>query len=149
MLKIINEQYDRAKQILTEHKEGHRQLAQLLFEKEVIYAEDVEKIFGKRPWESRTEELMKENDKLEAEKAAKEKAEEPKLEDMPDAVKQAQAEYNKSVAEKEDADKKVSDDEASEKKVSDDEASEKKVSDDEASEKKVSDNETSDNEATE
>ena len=149
VLKIINEQYDRAKQILTEHKEGHQQLAQLLFEKEVIYAEDVEKIFGKRPWESRTEELMKENDKLEAEKAAKEKAEEPKLEDMPDAVKQAQADYNKSVAEKEDADKKVSDDEASEKKVSDDEASEKKVSDDEASEKKVSDNETSDNEATE
>lgn len=98
VLKIINDQYDRAKQILTEHKDGHQKLAELLYEKEVIYAEDVEKIFGKRPWESRTEELMKENDKLVAEKEAKEKAEEPKLEDMPDAVKQAQAEYNKKAA---------------------------------------------------
>ena len=98
VLRITNEQYERAKQILTEHKDGHRQLAELLFEKEVIYAEDVEKIFGKRPWESRTEELMKENDKLTAEKAAKEKAEEPKLEDMPDAVKKAQEEYNKKVS---------------------------------------------------
>ena len=115
VLKIINEQYDRAKQILTEHKEGHQRLAQLLFEKEVIYAEDVEKIFGKRPWESRTEELMKENDRLEAEKAAKEKAEEPKLEDMPEAVRQAQAEYNKSVAGKENTGNEAADGSADKK----------------------------------
>ena len=42
VLKMINEQYARAKQILTEHKEGHKQLADLLYQKEVIYAEDVE-----------------------------------------------------------------------------------------------------------
>ncbi len=95
VLKIINDQYARAKQILTEHKDGHAQLAQLLFDKEVIYHDDVERIFGKRPWESRSEELMKENDKLEAEKEAKEKASEPKLEDMPDEVKRAQQEYDK------------------------------------------------------
>lgn len=94
VLKIVNEQYARAKQILTDNKEGHARLAQLLFEKEVIYHEDVEKIFGKRPWESRTEELMKENDRLEAEKLAKEKALEPKLEDMSEEVKQAQREYD-------------------------------------------------------
>ena len=56
--KMINEQYDRAKKMLSEHKEGHNQLAQLLMDKEVIFAEDVERIFGKRPWASRSEEIM-------------------------------------------------------------------------------------------
>ena len=93
VLKIVNGQYARAKQILTEHKDGHKQLADLLFQREVIYAEDVEKIFGKRPWASRSEELMEANEKLEKEKA---KAEEPKLEDMPDEVRQAQKDYEQS-----------------------------------------------------
>jgi len=62
VLKMIAEQYDRAKEILKEHKEGHNQLAQLLIDKEVIFAEDVEKIFGKRPWISRSEELMSQNE---------------------------------------------------------------------------------------
>lgn len=44
--------------ILSEHREGHNQLAQLLIDKEVIFAEDVERIFGKRPWASRSEEIM-------------------------------------------------------------------------------------------
>ena len=56
--RMINEQYERAKKVLTEQKEGHNQLAQLLIEKEVIFAEDVERIFGKRPWASRSEEIM-------------------------------------------------------------------------------------------
>ncbi|MDY5814044.1 MAG: ATP-dependent zinc metalloprotease FtsH [Bacteroides sp.] len=56
--RMVNEQYDRAKQILSEHKEQHNALAQLLIEKEVIFAEDVERIFGKRPWTSRSEEIM-------------------------------------------------------------------------------------------
>ena len=55
---LINEQYARAKALLREHQEGHNQLAQLLIEKEVIFAEDVERIFGKRPWASRSEEIM-------------------------------------------------------------------------------------------
>lgn len=55
---MINEQYARAKELLKEHKEGHNQLAELLIEREVIFAEDVEKIFGKRPWTSRSEEIM-------------------------------------------------------------------------------------------
>ena len=59
--KLIAEQYARAKQILTEHKEGHEELAQLLIDREVIYAEDVERIFGKRPWVSRTEEILAAN----------------------------------------------------------------------------------------
>jgi len=59
--KLIAEQYERAKQILREHKEGHEELAQLLIDREVIYAEDVERIFGKRPWVSRTEEILAAN----------------------------------------------------------------------------------------
>ena len=58
VLKMINEQYQRAKNLLNEHKEGHNRLAELLLEREVIFAEDVEKIFGKRPWISRSEEIM-------------------------------------------------------------------------------------------
>ena len=61
VLKMIAEQYKRAKDILTEHKEGHNKLAELLIEREVIFAEDVEKIFGKRPWVSRSEEILEEN----------------------------------------------------------------------------------------
>ncbi len=56
--KMINEQYERAKSILQEHAEGHNQLATLLMEREVIFAEDVEAIFGKRPWASRSEEIL-------------------------------------------------------------------------------------------
>ena len=70
VLKMINTQYDRAKQILTEHKEGHAQLADLLVANEVIFAEDVEKIFGKRPWASRSEELLEAQQKAEAEAMA-------------------------------------------------------------------------------
>ena len=58
VLKMINEQYARAKALLEEHKEGHNALAELLIAREVIFAEDVEKIFGKRPWASRSEEIM-------------------------------------------------------------------------------------------
>lgn len=56
--KIINEQYDRAKRILSENKEGHSKLAQVLLDREVIYSEDVEHIFGKRTWISRSQEIL-------------------------------------------------------------------------------------------
>ena len=56
--RMVNEQYERAKKILSDNKEGHNKLAQLLIDKEVIFAEDVEEIFGKRPWASRSEEII-------------------------------------------------------------------------------------------
>lgn len=59
---LIDSQYERAKQVLRENAEGHRQLAELLADREVIFADDLEKIFGKRKWESRNDELMREND---------------------------------------------------------------------------------------
>ena len=59
--KMITEQYERAKALLREHKDGHAELARILMEREVIFAEDVEKIFGKRPWASRSEEIFEAN----------------------------------------------------------------------------------------
>lgn len=46
--RIVEEQYDRAKQILRDNAEKHTQLAELLLEREVIFSEDLEQIFGKR-----------------------------------------------------------------------------------------------------
>lgn len=57
---MIETQYARAKSLLTEHSEGHAKLSQLLVEREVVFAEDVERILGPRPWVSRTEELLDE-----------------------------------------------------------------------------------------
>jgi cell division protease FtsH len=76
VVKMINEQYERAKQILKEHADGHAQLAQLLIDREVIFAEDVERIFGKRPWISRAEELLEAQMRADAERMAEERAKE-------------------------------------------------------------------------
>ncbi len=95
VLKMVNEQYSRAKQILMEHREGHNALAELLINREVIYAEDVEKIFGKRPWVSRTEEIMEANEAIKAEEE-KRKAERLAIDNMPEEVKSAQAEFLKN-----------------------------------------------------
>ena len=87
VLRMINEQYERAKKILTEHKEGHAKLAQLLIDREVIFAEDVEKIFGKRPWISRSEELLEAQMKADAERMAEERAKELEAEAAKEAAK--------------------------------------------------------------
>jgi ATP-dependent metalloprotease FtsH len=59
--KIIEAQYIRAKEILTANKGKLVKLAELLLEKEVIFKENLEEIFGKRPWQSRDEVLRAEN----------------------------------------------------------------------------------------
>ena len=56
--RIISEQYERAKSILKQYAEGHEQLANILITREVIFTEDVENIFGKRQWASRTDEIL-------------------------------------------------------------------------------------------
>ena len=89
VLKMINEQYARAKQILTEHADGHAQLAQLLVDREVIFAEDVERIFGKRPWTSRADELLEAQMRAEAEKMAEERTKQ--LEAQQQEAKQLEA----------------------------------------------------------
>lgn len=59
--RIVAIQYERAKEILKANAEGHNQLSELLIEKEVIFAEDLERVFGKRQWTSRQDELMAQN----------------------------------------------------------------------------------------
>ena len=93
--KMVNEQYERAKRILSEHKEGHNELAQLLIDKEVIFAEDVERIFGKRPWASRSEEIMaakESKDAADAEKALAQKVNEEEKNESKPATGESEAE---------------------------------------------------------
>ena len=78
---IVNEQYERAKSILREHAEKHAKLAEVLIAREVIFAEDVEQIFGKRPWISRTEEILQDE-----EAAKKEEEAEKNKEEKPDTT---------------------------------------------------------------
>ncbi len=92
--RIVNEQYERAKQILTEHKDQHYQLTAILLEREVIYADDLEHIFGKRKWLSRSQEILEQQKlanpdqaaaeliKKEEEKTPEEKEEKEKGEDQ-------------------------------------------------------------------
>lgn len=65
---IINEQYERAKDILRQKTEGHNRIAQILIDKEVLFTEDLETVFGPRPWASRAEEILNDSktDKAEA-----------------------------------------------------------------------------------
>lgn len=79
--RIINEQYERAKDIIREHAQGHGKLAETLLTKEVMYSEDLKEIFGPRKWKSRTEEIMQ----LQAERDARrrqEQGEEKPVEDI-------------------------------------------------------------------
>lgn len=56
---IIDSQYQRAHDVLDQYTTGHHELADLLLANEVIFTEDVERVFGKRKWASRTEEILK------------------------------------------------------------------------------------------
>ena len=56
--RIISEQYERAKDILRKHAEGHGRLTDVLVNREVIFTADVVEIFGERPWKSRTDEIL-------------------------------------------------------------------------------------------
>jgi len=75
--KLVEGSYKRAKKILTDNKDKLEKLATILLEKEVIFSEDLEEVFGKRPWETK-EEIMKK------EKEAKEKKKE-----LPEGTKEA------------------------------------------------------------
>lgn len=74
--KIIAEQYERAKQLLLEYAEGHHKLKSILLDREVIYTEDVENIFGKRAWSSRVDEIIASNEEKGRVDADAEKSEE-------------------------------------------------------------------------
>lgn len=65
VMRIVNEQYERAKSILRQYAKQHNQIRDLLIEKEVIFHDDVENILGKRQWKSRTDEIIEINKKEE------------------------------------------------------------------------------------
>ena len=75
--KLVEGSYKRAKKILTDNKDKLEKLATILLEKEVIFSEDLEEVFGKRPWETK-EEIMK-----------KEKEAEAKKKELPEGTKEA------------------------------------------------------------
>ncbi|EAQ40945.1 ATP-dependent zinc metalloprotease FtsH [Polaribacter sp. MED152] len=60
--KMIEIQYQRAIELLSKHKEKLTVLAELLLEKEVIFKDDLEKIFGKRPFEALDTEVKSEDE---------------------------------------------------------------------------------------
>lgn len=74
--RIVNEQYERAKEILRKYAKEHNQIRDLLVEREVIFHDDVQLILGPRKWKSRTDEIMeinrKEEEKREKDKERKE-----------------------------------------------------------------------------
>ena len=54
--KLVEKAYQEALEILSNHRDGLTQLAQKLIDKEVIFSDDLEAIFGKRPWDAAKEE---------------------------------------------------------------------------------------------
>jgi cell division protease FtsH len=65
--RIVEKAYQEAITILTEHRDGLTELANKLIDKEVIFGEDLENIFGKRPWGSSEDEKLKRADAEKAE----------------------------------------------------------------------------------
>lgn len=62
---IINGQYERAKDILRKYTDGHNRVAQILIDREVLFAEDLEEVFGPRQWTSRADEILQDSQKEE------------------------------------------------------------------------------------
>ncbi len=58
---MVAKQYERAKELLVKYAEGHNKLSEILLEEEMIYAEDLEKVFGERKWKSRAHEILQDS----------------------------------------------------------------------------------------
>ena len=67
--RIVEKAYQEAISILTQHRDGLTELANKLIDKEVIFGEDLENIFGKRPWGNSEDEKLKRADAEKAEAA--------------------------------------------------------------------------------
>ena len=63
--RIVNEQYERAKDILRQYSSQHNAIRDMLVKNEVIFHDDVQKILGPRKWKSRTDEIIEINKKEE------------------------------------------------------------------------------------
>lgn len=61
VMRIINIQYERAKEILRKYATQHNKIRDMLVEREVVFTADVESVLGPRKWKSRTDEIMEIN----------------------------------------------------------------------------------------
>lgn len=87
--RIINEQYERAKEILRKYAAQHNEIRDMLIEREVIYHDDVLAVLGPRPWKSRTDETLEQHrKKLEEKKHDEEKENEQEKDNGADDNKQ-------------------------------------------------------------
>ena len=118
--RLIAEQYERAKTILSDNLDKMKELASILVEKEVIFADDVEHIFGKRPWKSRADELSEESEK----KADEEKTDNGKSDEATVDGKIEEVKVEDTAPESKTSDQKT--DEANVQSNSSDEKSEEK-----------------------
>ena len=100
---LIDVQYKRAKAILRKNKKGLQALAEILLEKEVIFSDDLEKIFGKRPWVSEEPLPKREEPKRDKAKAIKAKAEAEKKEEAEPVVEKEAKTSKEKEAETKDA----------------------------------------------
>ncbi|MCH5222788.1 MAG: ATP-dependent zinc metalloprotease FtsH [Muribaculaceae bacterium] len=111
--RIVNEQYERAKQILREFAKEHNNIRDLLVEREVIFHDDVEIILGPRKWKSRTDEIMeinrKEEEKRKLQKASEVKAKEVKGQETDTLVKEAPSQEKDSLQNPESSSSKADD----------------------------------------
>ncbi|MDA3890649.1 MAG: ATP-dependent zinc metalloprotease FtsH [Salinivirgaceae bacterium] len=90
--RIIDESYDRAKVLLNKYKEGHNKLGDMLLDKEVLFAEDLENILGPRPNGknpySFNDEALENVDIVDAEVKKEEKIEEDRKKDKDSTPKE-------------------------------------------------------------
>ena len=77
---LIDKAYEQAKEVLRTHADGLRELAELLLEREVVFTEDVERIFGKRKKDIEREERERKAKEAAESKAAAETASETETE---------------------------------------------------------------------
>lgn len=118
VMRIIAEQYKRAKDILIKYAREHNKIRDMLIDKEVIYHDDVQAILGPRKWKSRTDEILEINKKEEEDQEKKELASNPYAIDFD---RQAAARDKQNVSHTDDSDDadSVADNKAHDKKAAD------------------------------
>ena len=85
--KMVEESYNKAKELLTQNRDKLNQLAEILLLKEVIFREDLEKIFGKRPFPDHDHVMINSNGETNEERHAEEAsriAATPAVDDSPE-----------------------------------------------------------------
>ena len=112
--KIIEKQYERAIDMLANNREKLDQLANLFLEKEVIFKENVEEIFGKRPWDKEEKKKEKEVEASPAE-APTESTTEAKAQISDEVKTEESTEDTNNIATEQEAD--ISNDDAAAKEV--------------------------------